>query len=115
MWLAYAIFAPQNGAKLEASFRDELQRVLKDGFTPEEIRAAKNGWLQEQQLSRAQDRELAGQLGMQLDTRRTMAYTEDLERKVMALTSDHLLKALRAHLDLSKLTVIKAGDFAKVP
>ncbi len=115
LWLAYAIYAPQNGAKLEASFRDELQRVLKDGFTPEEIRAAKNGWLQEQQLSRAQDRELAGQLGMQLDTRRTMAFTEDLERKVLALTGDDLLKALRAHLDPSRLTVIKAGDFAKVP
>lgn len=115
LWLAYAIYAPQNGARLEAALREELQRALKDGFTADEIRAAKQGWLQEQQLSRAQDAELVAQLGMQLDTRRTMAFTEDLERKVLALTGEEMLRALRAHLDPSRLSVVKAGDFAKVP
>ena len=36
-----AISAPQNAAKVEASFRDELAAVLRDGYTEEEFDAAK--------------------------------------------------------------------------
>ena len=36
-----AIAAPQNAAKVEASFRDELATVLRDGYTAEEFAAAK--------------------------------------------------------------------------
>src|SRR5262249_2366501 len=32
---AFAIYAPQNAAKLEAAFKEEMARALKDGFTPE--------------------------------------------------------------------------------
>ena len=41
-----AIAAPQNAAKVEASFRDELATVLRDGYTAEEFAAAKVSWAQ---------------------------------------------------------------------
>ncbi|HTY42357.1 MAG TPA: pitrilysin family protein, partial [Thermoanaerobaculia bacterium] len=34
---ASAIYAPQNEARLEAAFKEEVARVLKDGFEPKEI------------------------------------------------------------------------------
>ena len=40
----YAIHAPQNTAKLETVVREELERARKDGFTADEIAAAKSGW-----------------------------------------------------------------------
>ncbi len=61
-FFANAIYAPENAEKLEAAFKDELAKLIKDGLTAEEVEAAKKGWLQSQGLSRAQDRELSGRL-----------------------------------------------------
>ena len=36
-WQASAIFAPQNRAKVEAAFREEIARALKDGFSGQEL------------------------------------------------------------------------------
>jgi len=112
-WLAYAIYAPQNLARLETAFREELERALKDGFTEEEIKAAKSGYLQGRQVSRSQDRELANLIAGNLQFERTLAYDIELEKKIEALTADQILAALRKHLDPAKLSLVKAGDFAK--
>ena len=45
---------------------------------------------------------------------RTFAWDEDLERRVAALTPKAVVEALRRHIDPSKLTIVKAGDFANV-
>ena len=112
-WTAYAIYAPQNAAKLEAAFREELDKVRTSGFTAEEIKAAKGGWLQAQQMSRAQDPELASRIAGGLLQDRTMAFQADLEQKVLALTNEQIQAAVVKFLDPAKLTFVKAGDFAK--
>ncbi|MFP5260833.1 MAG: M16 family metallopeptidase [Blastocatellia bacterium] len=110
---AQAIYAPQNVAKLEAAFKEELERALKEGFTAEEVEAAKKGILQAREVSRAQDAELARKLSSYLFFSRTLAWDAELEKKILALTPADVAAAMRRHIDPSKLTVIKAGDFAK--
>jgi zinc protease len=110
---ANAIYAPENAAKLEAAFKDEIARMLKEGFTAEEIQAAKTGWLQSREVSRANDNELVGKLGSQLYLKRTLAWDAEFEKKIAALTPEQITAALRKHLDPSKITIIKAGDFKK--
>lgn len=110
---ANAIYAPENAAKLEAAFKDELARMLKEGFTAEEIQAAKSGWLQSREVSRANDNELVGKLGGQLYLKRTLAWDAEFEKKIAALTPEQITAALRKHLDPTKITIIKAGDFKK--
>ncbi|HSE97501.1 MAG TPA: pitrilysin family protein, partial [Blastocatellia bacterium] len=61
-FIAGAIYAPENAARLEAAFKEEVERALKDGFTPEEVATAKTGFLQGRQVARAQDGELARKL-----------------------------------------------------
>jgi zinc protease len=112
-FVASAIYAPENVAKLQVAFKEEVDRVLKDGFTADEIRAAKSGWLQAQQVSRAQDAELARKLTSYSYLDRTLAWDADLEKKVEALTPEQITAALRRHLDPSKISYFKAGDFAK--
>jgi zinc protease len=112
-FLTYAIYAPQNEAKLEAAFREEIARALKDGFEPREIAEAKSGWLQSRQVSRAQDPSLSRMLAIDLYLGRTLAWDADFDRKVEALTGDQILQAMRKYLDLSKMTIVKAGDFKK--
>ena len=113
MFTANAIYAPQNVAKLEAAFKEEIARVLKDGFTAEEVAAAKTGYLQARQLSRSQEAELAGKLSAYRFLGRTLAWDADFEKKITALTPDQMVQALRRYIDPAKFTIVKAGDFAK--
>ena len=110
---AQAIYAPQNVARLEAAFKEEVERALKEGFTAEEIEAAKKGILQAREVSRAQDAELARKLSSYLFLNRTLAWDAELEKKILALTPEQVAAAMRRHIDPAKLTIVKAGDFAK--
>jgi zinc protease len=112
-FMVNAIAAPQNVAKVEAAVREELDRAIRDGFTAEEVAAAKSGWLQSRTVGRSNDSALAAQLA-QLDFDEvTMAYNADLETKVAALTPQQIQDALRRHLDVSAMSIVKAGDFTK--
>lgn len=115
VFIGYAIYAPQNAVRLEAGFREEMQRALKDGFTAEELAAAKSGWLQSRQVSRAQDAELTRTLANDLFIKRTLTWDAALEQKVAALTPEVVNAAVRKWLPLEKLSMVKAGDFAKQP
>src|SRR6185503_4247699 len=104
-FMTFAIYAPENAAKLEAAFREEIARVLKDGFEAREVEEARSGWLQSRQVGRAQDAALAGLLAQDLYLTRTLAWDADLEKRVQALTPDQIAAALRRHIDPEKITV----------
>lgn len=112
-WTAYAIYAPQNVERLETAFKEEVARILKDGITADELAFAKHAWLQGEAVGRTRDGGVASDLAAYLPFGRTFAYDAGLEKQVSALTVDQVNAALRAHLDPSKLTLVKAGDFAK--
>jgi zinc protease len=110
-WMMYAILAPQNTSRLESAFQEEMARALKDGFTAEEVSAAKSGYLQSQQVSRAQDNALCGKLTSYLFLNRTLAWDAEMEKNLQALTPEQIVAAMRRHLDLAKMSIVKAGDF----
>ncbi len=112
-FFGFAIAAPQNTPKVEASFKDEIGKILKEGFTDEEVAAGKKGWLQAQSVSRAQDRELMSKVASWTYWGRTMAWDAELELKVEALTPAQIVEALRRHIDLGSFTIMKGGDFKK--
>ncbi len=112
-WQAYAIYAPQNVAKLEAAFQEEVQSALKDGFTQEELEFARKTWLQGEEAQRQEDKEIAGWLNNALFLGRSVLFQAELETKVKALTLAEVNAALRRYLDPARLVVVKAGDFAK--
>src|SRR4029079_1342861 len=62
MFITNAISAPENAAKVEASVKDEIATLLKNGFSEAEIAAGKVSWQQNQQLNREQNATLAGSL-----------------------------------------------------
>jgi zinc protease len=112
-FLVFAISAPQNAPKVEAAFRDELAKTLKEGFGAEEVAAAKKAWLQEQTINRSQDGALVGLLSTRQRFDRTLRFDESLEAKVNALTADQISEAFRKHVDPAGLIYVKAGDFKK--
>ncbi|HLH39520.1 MAG TPA: pitrilysin family protein [Bryobacteraceae bacterium] len=110
----YAIAAPQNMAKVERATREEIEKAVKDGFTPEEIAAAKSGFLQSRKVDRSEDAGLAALLTVRDYDDRTLAYDAELEKKIAALTPAEIQEAMRRNLDASQLVVVKAGDFSKM-
>jgi zinc protease len=113
LWMMMAITNPANIGKVEAAFRDEVGTALKGGFAADEIATAKKGWQQSRNVQRSQDTALASRLLQQAHDGVTMAYETSLEQKVSALTPDQINAAIRKHLDLAQVSIVRAGDFQK--
>lgn len=114
-WQIQAITNPTNMARVEQVIREELEKLLQDGVTEEEVTRAKGGYLQQQQVARSNDDRLAGLLADTLYDGRTMAFHADLETRIQALDEGRVSDSVRKHLDLKKLVLVTAGDFTKVP
>jgi zinc protease len=112
-FMVFAIAAPQNIAKVEADFKEELAKALKDGFTASEVDNDRTGWLQSQQVRRSEDNALAQILVAHEEDGRTFAFNEDLENKVRKLTPDAVAAAMRTVIEPDRISIVKAGDFKK--
>ena len=91
----------------------EFEKALKDGFTQKEVDDARDGWLQSRVVQRAEDRSLASLLATRDDDGRTFGWDEQLEARVKALTQAEITAAMRRNLDVSQISIVKAGDFKK--
>jgi zinc protease len=107
-----AICNPQNMSRVEMAAREELDRLLRDGVTPEELEQAKQGYLQARKVGRTSDQALTGILSSLRQLDRTMAYEADMDHKIEALTPEAVSAAWRSHIEAKKLAVVVAGDFA---
>src|SRR6266568_4219918 len=110
----FAIYAPQNRARVETAMTEEIRKALDEGFSGEEIEAGKKGLLQARQLARSDDGNLASRLASYLVLGRTFSWDEELERRIAALTPKTVVETLRRYIDPGKLSVVKAGDFASL-
>jgi zinc protease len=110
---SYAIYNPDNSEKLITAYKEEIDKMLKDGFTKDELKDATSGYLQGRNVTRAQDRSLAEKLSSNLFLNRTMKWDADLESKVAALTVDQVNAAMRKWIKPEKITYVQAGDFER--
>jgi zinc protease len=106
-----AICNPENMSRVEKAAQEELERLLRDGVTKEELEQAKQGYLQARKVGRTSDQALTGILSSLRQLDRTMAYEADMDQKIEALTPETVATALRRHFDATKLAVVVAGDF----
>ncbi len=108
-----AITNPANIDKVENAAREELARFLADGPTESELADAKRAYLEAQKVARTGDAAIAGQVVANLNLGRTFAHVADQEKQILALTPDDVGAAFRKHIDVKKITVVRAGDFKK--
>ncbi len=111
VWTASAIFAPQNAARVEQAFREEVARALRDGFTAQELAEGQRGLLNFRRLSRAQDGSIAATLANNLDLGRTYAYSQTVDEAIGRLTLAQVNAALRKYLRPDDFALVLAGDF----
>jgi zinc protease len=108
-----AISAPQNTPKVEASFKDELVRTLKSGFTSEELVTAKRAYRDQLTVARSQEQGLLRTIAAREEAGRTMKWDQEMDAKIQSLTLEQVNAAFRRHIDPDSLAIVKAGDFSK--
>ncbi len=112
-FMVQATAVPQNILKVEDAFKDEMAKMLKDGFTDSEVAAAKKTYLEERMLGRTQDAGLARTLAQNEQFGWTMARDAALDSKVSALTTPQINATVRKYFDPASISYFKAGDFKK--
>ncbi len=112
-WTVYAIFAPENRAKVEAAIKDELERLVKDGFDEKELADGIKSFLNYRKLSRAQDGNLVSAWLSYLETGRTFAWSAAMDKKVASLTAAEVNAIVRKYLKPAEFSSVAAGDFEK--
>lgn len=108
----WAIFAPENRAKVEQAVAQELERLLASGITETELQDAKKSLDQQRLTTWAQDSALAQ---IQLDHSRlgrTMAFSEALYAQISAATVTQVNAAIARWIVPGQLMHVYAGDFA---
>ncbi|MCL2297470.1 MAG: insulinase family protein [Proteobacteria bacterium] len=108
----YAIFAPQNLARVQEAFRDVLTDTAQKGLTAQEIADAQQSLLQERHIARAQDAIQASSLTYQLYLKRTWKDSAQLDAEIAAVTPEHVAAALKKYLIPENVVYAVAGDFA---
>jgi len=108
-----ATYAPQNRPRIEAEILDVLRQTLRDGFSDTEVAEAKKAYLALRKLRLSQDGALVAMLANNLYLGRSLAWETDYEARIAALTPLQIRDALNKYLDPAKLSIVKAGDFAR--
>ncbi|MGN6137168.1 MAG: M16 family metallopeptidase [Aureliella sp.] len=110
----FAITNPNKRDRVVQVIGEELQKMIDDGVTQEELDRAKEGYLQNEQLSRTDDRSLAQQLSSSAFANRTLAFDAEFEKHIGELTIQKVNVAFAKHIDPARLIIVTAGDFARV-
>ncbi|SCB28350.1 M16 family metallopeptidase [Cupriavidus alkaliphilus] len=107
-----AQYAPQSLARVQRAVSEELERLVREGITAQELAEAVSGLLQQGMVSRSNDAALAGALASQLYLGRTMAFTAELEQRLRDATPETVNAAIRRYMQPGTLSRAYAGDFA---
>lgn len=108
---AFAMFAPENRERLVEVLFEELNRVIDEGFDPDEVDVGRRGLLQQRELQRSNDASLVGTLNSNLYLERDMFHQQRFEEALQALSSDEINAAVRRHFDPARISYGVAGDF----
>jgi zinc protease len=111
--LFYAIFAPQNLDKVKTTFNQVVDTARKEGFTANELDAAKKALLEERRIGRAQDGALAAVLVSQEYLGRTWDDDARKDQAIEAVSLDQANAALRRYITPDAMAKVFAGDFTK--
>jgi zinc protease len=113
LFLSYAICNPANADKVDKGALEEINKLVKDGVSLDELEAARKGYLEEMKVERGSDAKLAGMLRELLYLKRDFRYYSDLEKKIGGLSSTDVNRAISTHVQPDRMVIIRAGDFSK--
>jgi len=112
-WDIYAIFAPENSDRLRTAVQDEVEKVLKEGFTEQEVKDGVDALLKLRRLARTRDGVLASAWINYLQLDRSFEWSQDMDDALAALTADQVNEAMRSVLKPENFSAALAADADK--
>lgn len=113
-WNIYAFYNPELMEQVDAAIKDEVAKILDQGFTREELEVNKKSWSTDRKTILGNNNFLVGTLiNTYLDPGVALEEFDDLEAKIQALDVDKVNTAFRKYFDPEKLVFLYAGDFEK--
>jgi zinc protease len=114
-WMVSGSFAPQNLARMEAAWKEELARSLADGYTQAELDEARTALLNFRRLGRAQDDSVAAAAVVNLRLGRRFALSQAVDERLAALTLAEVQAVWRKYIALDRIATAWGGDFKPAP
>ena len=108
---SYAIYNPENSAKLISAYQEELAKMIKDGFTDAELKDAISGFIQSREKNRSDDGYLVNRLSDYLFLNRTMAFDDAFDKTVAQLNTTRVNDAMKKWIIPAEITIVQVGDF----
>ena len=112
-WGYYAFLNPTKRKEVEDAVKDEIQKVLKDGFTAEELKTNISSWKTGRATNLGSDGTLIGLSNGYLLNGTPFEDFTTLEQKVEKLDVKQVNEIVKKYFDLNKLTSIYTGTFDK--
>ncbi|VUD59122.1 putative zinc protease [Thalassocella blandensis] len=113
-FFGYAFSAPENTEKVHQAFVEELNRAIAEGFKAEELELAKESILNSIKVEYSDHAKLTDILIENLSDGVSMLDKKKLQDRLSQLKLEEVNAAMKKYLDPAQMTVVKAGDFAKV-
>lgn len=108
-----AIAAPENMKKVVVAYKEEVAKVVKDGFTQTELENAIAGELKSLRVSWSSDKRIASLLVDNQFLDRPLSWYTDFENGIQKLTLEQVNKAFVKYIAQEPINIFTAGDFAK--
>lgn len=108
-----AICNPVNADKVVALAREEIEKLVADGITEEELADSQQGWIKSAEADRGDDGKLVSLIANSTFAGRTLDYQAKLESKIRAVKREDVKAALSKHINPAKLVNAIAGDLKK--
>lgn len=112
-WGLYALLNPTKRSAVEAAWKEEVAKALKDGFTADELATNKKSYANGQKTMLGMENTLITLVNRKLQYGVSLDNYDVLNDKVEALKLDEVNAALRKYINLDKVTTVYAGDFDK--
>lgn len=109
----HAIAASQNLMQVMKAINEEINRILTEGFSEEEVTRAKSGLKQQAVQMRSHDANLAADWNDFMYQNRTYFWALEIENKIATLTAAQVNAAFKKMINPGKLTIVIAGDDVK--
>lgn len=113
LYFMYAIAAPENMKPVVQAYKEEVEKVLTEGFTAEELKNAVDGDLKALRSAWANDARIASVMVNNQHLNRDLDWFTNFEAKLKALTLEEVNAAFKKHIATDALNIFAAGDFAK--
>lgn len=108
-----AIAAPENMKKVVQAYKEEVQKVLDQGFTAKEVEDAIAGELKSLRVSWSSDGYIANLIAENKEINRDLAWYTEFENKLSQVTLEQVNAAFKKYIARDELNIFTAGDFAK--